>query len=80
MAVAVGQSQRQRLYSGVRMFSWFRLSSKKISGWLGAKGSKTNLSHCLATDVHAHSTTVLHHAMPWRIILQHTCAGNDFSF
>ena len=37
-AVAVGQSQRQRLYSGIRILTWFYLNS--INMKFVIKGSK----------------------------------------
>jgi hypothetical protein len=39
---AVAVSQRQRLYSGVRMFTWFYLSSINISGWGKGVGNESN--------------------------------------
>jgi hypothetical protein len=46
-AVAVGQ--RKRLYSGVRMFTWFYLSSINLSGW--HKGPGSILGHWYVTVI-----------------------------
>ena len=43
MAVVVGQ--RQRLYSGVRMLTWFYLSSINKKFVINIKGSKPDLNY-----------------------------------